>query len=180
MREAFNSELLDVIAHARFTIVAVVIDKFELWNSYGDAAQHPYHLGLRFLLQRYVGYLNHINRTGDVMAESRGRVEDRLLAETYTTTFNNGALVMPAHMFQSALSSRELKLKRKTENISGLQLADLLGHPVKQWVLKRYGLISDDLAPFATQLMDVVLSKLNRHLYRGTVDGYGAVLYPQK
>lgn len=31
-----------------------------------------YHLGLGFLLQRFAGYLNHINRVGDILGESRG------------------------------------------------------------------------------------------------------------
>jgi len=66
-------------AKAEFLCVAVVIDKVELRNDYGDAAAHPYHIGLSFLLQRYAGYLIHISRRGDVMGESRGGTEDRLL-----------------------------------------------------------------------------------------------------
>jgi hypothetical protein len=38
----------------------------------GRAAAHPYHLGLGFLLQRFAGFLNHINRVGDILGESRG------------------------------------------------------------------------------------------------------------
>ena len=76
--------------------------------------------------------------------------------------------------------SCELKLKPKNANISGLQLADLLGHPVKQWVLRRYEVISAELAPFAQQLMTVVEPKLNRHLYKRQIDGYGAALFRKK
>lgn len=89
-RAAFDTELLDLIGDARFTIVAVVIDKLRLRQSYDEVAAHPYHLGLGFLLQRYAGYLNHINRVGDVMGESRGGTEDRLLKESYTRVFEQG------------------------------------------------------------------------------------------
>jgi hypothetical protein len=143
-------------------MVAVVIDKHELRRAYGEAAVHPYHLGLGFLLQRFVGYLNHINRVGDVMGESRGKVEDFLLKESYSNVFAGGVWTTSAHTFQSALTSRELKLKPKTANITGLQLADLLGHPIKQWVLKQHGHTKAELAPFAQRLMAVVESKFNR------------------
>ena len=179
-RAQFDEELLQVIQEADFKVVAVVIDKHELRRSYDEAAGHPYHLGLGFLLQRFAGYLNHVNRVGDVMGESRGGVEDRLLKESYTRVFERGVWMTPAHNFQSALTSRELKIKPKSANIAGLQLSDLLGHPVKQWVLRQHGHTDIDLAPFAQRLLKVVESKFNRHLYDGRIEGYGSVLYPKK
>jgi hypothetical protein len=180
-REQFDIDLLSMIEEAGFSIVAVVIDKHELRRSFGEAAAHPYHLGLGFLLQRYAGYLNHINRTGDVMAESRGGKEDRLLKESYTYVFERGVWAMQAQSFQSALTSGALKLKPKAANISGLQLADLLGHPVKNWVLQKHGLLTgDDLAPFAKRLLEIAENKMNRHLYDGRIEGYGTVLYPRR
>lgn len=180
VREAFNSAILELIKATPFKVVAVVIDKNSLSSSFGEASAHPYHLALGFLLQRYAGYLNHLNRTGDVMAESRGGVEDRLLKDSYARVYEQGAWKVSHNTFQSALSSCQLKLKTKQANISGLQLADLLGHPVKQWVLKKEGILDDDLAPFAVRVMEIVEKKLNCHLYDGRVKGYGYVLYPKK
>jgi hypothetical protein len=177
-RAKFDDGLLEVIKAAEFRVIAVVIDKQELRRAYGGAAAHPYHLGLGFLLQRFAGYLNHINRVGDVLAESRGGREDRLLKESYSRVFERGVWMTRSEVFQAALTSSELKLKPKGANISGLQLADLLGHPVKQWALKRFGHVSEALAPFAQRLMDVVEEKFNRHLYDGRVDGYGVVMFP--
>jgi hypothetical protein len=180
-RAEFDAGLLDIIARAKYSVIAVIIDKAALRAAYGESAAHPYHLGLGFMLQRYAGYLNHINRVGDVMAEARGDKEDLLLEESYTRVFERGIWgVTSAGFFQSALTSRQLKLQGKRANISGLQLADLLGHPVKMWALKRYGLIDDDLAPFATRLMNIVELKFNRQLYKNKIDGYGTVLYPKK
>ncbi|MCL4489168.1 MAG: DUF3800 domain-containing protein [Chloroflexi bacterium] len=179
-RAEFDKDLLNVIQAADFRVVAVIIDKATLYNTYGDAAAHPYHLGLGFLLQRYAGYLNHINRVGDVMAEARGGKEDRLLADSYSYVFTRGVWMTRAESFQRALTSRELKLKQKKANISGLQLADLLGHPVKQWALKRAGLIEGDLGAFCERLMRSVETKFNRHLYDNRLDGYGVVIYPKQ
>lgn len=178
-REAFDTDLLRVIEQAQFKMVVVVIDKQALQAAYGDAAVHPYHLGLGFLLQRYVGYLNHINRIGDVMAEARGTKEDRLLAESYTRIYERGAWLVKASPFQTALSSRQLKLKDKRANIAGLQLADILAHPVKQWVLHQYGLTKPSATTFGQQLAEVAQSKFNRHLYDGRAEGYGFVVFPK-
>ena len=180
MRADWDEELMKLINAAEFRIVAVVIDKLALREDHGDAAAHPYHLGLGFMLQRFAGYLNHINRVGDVMAESRGGREDILLKESYTRVFERGVWITPAQTFQSALTSSQLKLKGKLANISGLQLADLLGHPVKQWILRQNGFVEEEASAFAARLMKIVALKFNRHLYDETVKGYGYVLFPNR
>jgi hypothetical protein len=178
VRNAFDNDLLEIIQQADFTVVAVLIDKEALLQPYGDGSAHPYHLALGFMLQRYAGYLNHISRAGDVMAESRGGAEDRLLGDSYERVFKQGVWMTNEEAFQAALTSSRLKLKSKNANVAGLQLADLLGHPVKQWTLKQHGYLTEELAPFAQRLMQVVEPKFNHHLYNGKLDGYGVVIYP--
>lgn len=179
VHQKFDDALVALIAQAEFRVVAVVIDKLALRERYADSAAHPYHLAMGFLLQRYCGYLNHVNRIGDVMAESRGGREDRLLKDSYHRHFEQGAWTTPASQFQAALTSRELKLKPKSANIAGLQLADLLGHPVKQAILWEHGLHAAEAAPYAARLLNAVTTKFNRHLYDGRVEGYGKVLFPK-
>lgn len=179
-RASFDADLLGIIQSADFRVVAVVIDKAALRASYGEGAGHPYHIGLGFLLQRFAGYLNHINRVGDVMAESRGGNEDGLLKDSYTRVFVRGAWgVTSATFFQSALTSRHLKLEGKKANISGLQLADLIAHPAKLWVLRYYGLHQENPAPFAERLSQIIERKFNHHEYNRKTEGYGFVLYPK-
>lgn len=177
--QVFDDELLKLIEQAEFRIVCVVIDKLALRDKYGDSAAHPYHLALGFLLQRYCGYLNHINRRGDVMAEGRGKKEDRLLGDSYSRVYAHGAWMVPAAQFQQALTTRQLKVKKKIANIAGLQIADLLAHPVRQSILRESGHSDEGLSPFGERLMPIVARKYNRHLYDGRVWGYGKVLYPK-
>ncbi len=107
--------------------------------------------------------------------------EDSLLMDSYTRVYEHGAWgVTPGEFFQLALTSRQLKLRGKKANIAGLQLADLIAHPAKLWVLRHYGLFEDAPAPFAERLMNVVENKFNRQLYDNRVEGYGFVLYPKK
>jgi hypothetical protein len=157
----------------------VVIDKKELKLQYPTPA-HPYHLGLGFMLQRYCGFLNHTNRRGDVMAESRGGHEDRLLKDSYAWVYQRGLFGRTdATFFQQALTSKELKVKPKSFNIAGLQLADLLANPLRKAVLIEERKVQGSLAPFATRILEAVNDKLNRHLYNGRVEGYGKVLFPK-
>lgn len=175
---AFDRDLIDVIGGADFRMAAVVIDKKALQERYPVPA-HPYHLGMGFLLQRYCGLLNYKNRCGDVLAESRGGTEDRLLKDSYARVYARGVWMTKAESFQQALTSRELKVKRKSANIAGLQLADLLAHPVRQAILLEKKRIAGPLAPFAGQLAVVVEGKYNRHLYDQRVQGYGQVFFPE-
>lgn len=170
--------MLAPIKRAEFKIVAVVIDKKELKLQYPTPA-HPYHLGLGFMLQRYCGFLNHINRCGDVMAESRGGHEDRLLKDSYARVYERGAWVKGATFFQQALTSKKLKVKPKSANIADLQLADLLANPLRKAVLIEERKIHGSLAPFTRQILEAVKDKFNRHLYNGRVEGYGKVLFPK-
>lgn len=179
-RAAFDQDLLNIIAKTEFRMTAVIIDKDKLREQYGAGAGHPYNLGLGFLLQRYAGYLNHINRTGDVMAEARGGVEDRLLKESYSRVHMHGAWITRAGYFQAALTSQELKIKQKKENIAGLQLADLLVNPAKMWVLNHYELLEAPLPAFVQRLSPIMEKKFNCHDYTGQKDGYGFVIYPKK
>lgn len=175
----FDTALLQVVKETEFRVVGIVIDKFLLRQKYGDVAAHPYHLALGFLLQRYCGYLNHINCCGDVMAESRGAREDHLLMDSYNRVFTNGVWSTREHFFQNSLTSKDLKVKKKSANISGLQFADLLVHPVRQIILRDNKHLVGELASFANRLLPVLESKYNQHLYNGTIEGYGKVFYPK-
>jgi hypothetical protein len=84
-----------------------------------------------------------------------------------------------AYFFQEALTTKELKVKPKAANIAGLQLADLLGHPVRQTILLEESRIQGQLGPFAEKLLPVLQSKFNRQLCTERNEGYGKVLFPK-
>lgn len=175
---AFDEGLLDLIIRSRFTMVCVVIDKRDLVESY-EYSFHPYHYCLAAMLDRYCGWLNYWNAVGDVMVESRGGYEDTQLKSAYKRVYDSGTLLFPADHHQQALTSSQLKLRPKTANIAGLQLADVLAHPVKQWCLWRRGIIEKP-SGFGGRLVEAVQDKLNRKYGTEEVDGYGAVWLPRK
>jgi hypothetical protein len=175
---AFDADLTQLVARADFRITSVVVDKRALADSYA-VPPHPYNLAMGFLLQRYCGYLNHFNRRGDVMAESRGGVEDRRLKDSYTSVFDNGVWKNDASFFQRALTSRQLKIEAKTANIAGLQLADILAHPIRRMILLDKGLLEGPHTAFAASLLDAIRLKLNRRFCDGAVEDYGTIFSPK-
>jgi len=177
-RAAFESDLIELLSATDILVVGVVIDKSALRREYPNPF-HPYHMALDFMLQRYCGYLNHFNRSGDVMAESRGGHEDMILKNAYSHIYAHGDMHHQSEFYKRALTSKELKVKPKTANISGLQLADLLAYPVRQEILLEHGKIEDPGEVFGKRVCGTLAGKYNRHLSSGQVAGYGKVLFPK-
>jgi hypothetical protein len=176
-REAFNADLLDLIRRTPFTLIGVVIDKLTHGRAYYRVLQHPYHYCLLAMLERYCGLLQRQGHTGDLMVESRGGSEDRAFEDAYTDLYERGRGYLTAAQAKATLTSRKPKLKKKEENIAGLQLADLFAHTVMRDVLfqeKRVTTIG--AAPFAGQIAKAVEGKYNRHLWWRTIRGWGRVL----
>jgi hypothetical protein len=61
--------------------------------------------------------------------------------------------------FQVVLTSRQLKVKPKQNNIAGLQLADLIAHTSRNEILIENGLIDKHHSPFAAQLIPILSGK---------------------
>jgi hypothetical protein len=182
--QRFDERLLAIIGAANFRIVAVVVDKKALWDQVGsfDGTLHPYHKGVGFVYEQYCDYLVHIKRCGDVMAESRGGKEDRLLKRVFGVLGIATWAWQPQDggPFQPAITSKELKVKPKSANISGLQLADLLAHPCRHQILREFGRTGEEPRPFARRLLAVIGDKFHRHINTGQVKGSGKYLCPGK
>jgi len=173
--QLFNADLLKFLSQQDYYLVGMVIDKKTHIERYGSAAYHPYHFCLAALLERYCGFLNHYNAQGDVMAESRGGSEDMKLKEAYHGLYTAGTYYRSKDFFQRALTSVQIKLKPKSANIAGLQVADLLAYPVKQEILIERNQISDVGDVFSKEICRAIAFKYNRHDYTGQLYGYGKV-----
>ena len=80
-------------------------------------------------MERYIFWLEQHNAVGDVMAESRGGKEDRRLKDSFARLHENGTEYVRPDKFAQFLTSKQLKVKPKSNNIAGLQIADLVAHP---------------------------------------------------
>jgi len=174
-RKQFDDGLLDIICQAQFKMVCVIIDKQKHLAKY-KSPFHPYHYCLAAMLDRYSGWLVYKNAVGDVMAESRGREEDRQLKQAYCRVYESGTLWFGHECYKKALTTHDIKLKNKSANIAGLQLADILAYPIKQDALIQKGLITAGGDYFGKEVCKAVQNKFNIHEQNGRVEGYGVVL----
>lgn len=173
---AFDEDLVALIQAAMFRVVAVVIDKVEHGRKKYRRLRHPYHYCMQAMMERYCGWLRFTGNRGDVIAESRGGMEDRALKEAYGAVYASGTYFLPKEHAQTTLTSKHIKIKPKVLNIAGLQLSDLLAHPLTRDVLLAYGRIPDRGSPFADEIARIIEPKYNRQVYQDRINGYGRVI----
>lgn len=137
IEQEFSQQILDLIHHTDFVLFTVVIDKLEHSRRYQIWKYDPYHYCLLILVERFVLWLKRNEAIGDVLAESRGGKEDRRLKDSFKRVYDSGSQFISRQEFVARLTSCQLKVKAKSNNIAGLQLADLLAHPSYRAALAR-------------------------------------------
>lgn len=177
VEEAFNADLLSLLQRLRYKVITVVIDKLEHCRRYQSWEKHPYHYCQEVLVERYVSSMDAVGKVGDVLAESRGGKPDRDLKDAYQSIYTAGTEWVDGEVFQRRLTSRELKLRRKSDNVAGLQLADLIAHPsFKATLLGRRG------EPLPSDFGGRIAAILEAGKYRcsptGEIDGWGRKWLP--
>lgn len=172
--KAYNNDLLEFFNSSEYILIIVVIDKLKHIETYGDNAFHPYHYCLAALLERYCGLLNFWGCRGDVLAESRGRNENKELMGAYNNIYEQGTMHRESSFFNTVLGDK-LIIRPKKDDINGLQMSDLLANPLKKQCLLDKGKIESDFTPFAEQLCSIARRKYNHHYYSGRIAGYGII-----
>jgi hypothetical protein len=162
IRQRFDNELLDLLKTWNYTIVSVCLDKKKHKQQYATWRYDPYHYCLAILLERFVFFLEQHDSRGDVLAESRGGKEDVRLKKAFRRLWEKGTDYIAPETFQHYLTSCELKVKPKANNISGLQIADIIAHPSRNEILNENGFSEIAIAPYAKRIIEVLQSKYYR------------------
>lgn len=176
VKASFNHDFLSFLSETQFTIISVLIDKQEHNEGYETWKYDPYHYCQEILLERYRLFLDLNNAVGDVMIESRGGKEDMRLKKSFQKLIENGTQYLKAEELKAVLTSKQLKVKPKTANVAGLQLADLIAHPVRRCFFKNILDLHDGKMIFSDKIINVIEPKLMK--YNGKIEGYGAKKLP--
>jgi len=169
IHKVFDRELLNLIESWEYIVITVCLDKKRHKETYTTWRYDPYHYCLAVLLERFIFFLNRMNSQGDVMAESRGGKEDMRLKSSFTRLWKDGTEYVAPDYFEKALTSKQLKVKPKTNNISGLQLADLIAHPSRNEILKEQGFIEKEFSLFVRKVIKILQKKYDQ--YEGRMFG---------
>lgn len=179
MRKRFGDRMLKAYGDWAFVACAVTIDKREHLSRYQVWRHAPYHYCLEVLLERYVLYLHYRNLKGDVMIEARNPTLDEKLKASFSRLYREGTGQLPAELVQNCLTSSQIKLSKKSANVTGLQLADLLAHSAHYDVLLDNGLVQHQESEYGKEIARILNSaKYNRDARTGRIPGYGKKLLP--
>lgn len=177
IEDAFNSALLSRLFDWEYTIITVVIDKLQHTEQYQTWRYDPYHYCLKVLIERYVRWLQARHAVGDVLAESRQGKEDIRLKKSFERVYEEGSEWVTPALISEHLTSRQLKVKPKANNIAGLQLADLVAHPSYKVALARR---NNEALPktFGGQIGQILLNDKYYRSPNGKIDGWGIKWLP--
>jgi uncharacterized protein DUF3800 len=177
VRSDFDKSALSIIENASYRVITVVIDKREHKRRYLVWHAYPYHYCMLALLERYVLWLKSAGSYGDVMAESRGKKDNKKLIESYARLYRGGTDFVDKKLFQQRLSTKELKIKDKRANVAGLQLADLLANPSMRAVIceKTHTQMT---AGFGSQIVEILNRAKYRRRFDGVISGVGTKWLP--
>jgi hypothetical protein len=174
---SFNSELLALLAELDYRVITVVIDKKAHAEQYKTWQFDPYHYCLMVLLERFVMWLESAGQTGDVLAESRGGKPDMRLKDSFERLSGSGTDYVSKERLMARLTSRQLKVKAKANNIAGLQLADLIAHPSFKCAQAKK---NNEALPdnFGGEIAKILESSKYDRSPRGKIEGWGRKCLP--
>ena len=168
-RNRFYDETNRLMQDLEYTVVACVIRKDAHLRQYGIAAIDPYMLALRVLVERFVFEIKSCKgeKTGFIIAESRDETLDNQLRLAWMDLRISGTEYVAASELRKHVT--DLKVKKKSENIAGLQIADLLVSPIGRHILGKES--KEDWK---------IIQEKFRCNYEGKYMGFGLVILPRK
>ncbi|MEK6563671.1 MAG: DUF3800 domain-containing protein [Candidatus Omnitrophota bacterium] len=167
LRGEFYAGLNKIIKDAEFDLVACIIDKNEHIKHYKNAID-PYLLSLEVIVERFVMFLKEKKAKGVIIAESRGQQLDNQLSLAFLDLKISGTRFL--RPIDIAESITDFRIRKKDENIPGLQLVDSVITPIgRRYLNKRNFYIA----------YDVIKSKFRKHSC-GKYRGYGLIILPKK
>ncbi|MGH9403310.1 MAG: DUF3800 domain-containing protein [Terriglobia bacterium] len=133
-REAFLEELSALMGQLTYRWITTVIRKQQHRERYGMAAQNPYDLALTLCLERLLPLLEEERQQQVcILAEARGKLEDKELELSFLRTVNNGTYYVSRERFRAV--NFGLRFAEKARNVTGNQMADLIVYPIARHVL---------------------------------------------
>lgn len=162
-RMAFLLRLNALIEETDFTLIAAVIDKAQLVRRYANPGD-PYEIALAFCMERLQRFLTaraQAARPTHILVECRGKAEDEKL-ELEFRRIRDGANQV------GRMDNLEIRFIDKKHNSPGLQIADLVAHPIGRHIIK----------PNQPNRAYEIVTKKFRRASNGRAKGFGLKVFP--
>lgn len=154
VKSSFYSRLNQKISDAKFTIFAAAVDKEAFARTYGTKA-NLYSMSLTMICERAYFHINSLYKASNIppkiylIAEKRGKKEDKELLRYYNVVLDQGTSYVGPEQF--GRYGFNLRFKSKSDDINGLQVADLIAYPIATYCMRpkranpAYDLIKDKI-----------------------------------
>lgn len=138
-RAGHPGEVLDLLDATDVGVWAIVVDKAQMSVAYAPGMNpSPDDIGLRYLMRQFAGWMREHGMTGDVMADCRGRREDRSMKRAYERAYA-GQGRRPVVDAGEVYRSRQMKFASRTEQRpAGIRLARFIAHPTMHYIYRSY------------------------------------------
>ena len=161
--ESVNAILGDDI----YIIICCAILKESYIRQYGKL-NDVYGLSLSYIMERVVFYLDSVGKDNSevrTVIERRGKKEDKSLLNYYNQLLDRGTYWVSVERMRKYF--KRFDMRWKSENIVGLQVADLVAYPITRHVLNPNG-------------VNLAYDVLKKNIYQ--VDGkmYGMKIFPKE
>ena len=178
VRAEFDQWWMRFLRATPFAVICITIDKLAMQKKENWQLKHPYHYAMSLLVEKYAQFLGrHDNAQGDIMPEARGSRKDAALQGAFQTVRTFGTHYIDAAFIQARLPAKQLKFRKKAENITGLQIADSLTKAAQDYILLNRKVI-DGVSPFTANVHKLLEMKFDRNPHFRTVWGYGLKFLP--
>lgn len=132
-RQRFFTALNVLVASLDFKVVACAIRKDRHLARYNTFARDPYMLSLHVLIERFCFEIGGVPGSGQMVAERRCPTLDHQLESAFLKLKVQGTQYLQASQIERRITG--LDLRPKSDNIAGLQLADLVATPIGRHVI---------------------------------------------
>jgi hypothetical protein len=166
LRDRFYKALNTLMRRLQYSVVACVVRKDQHLTRYGVAALDPYMLSLHVLVERFCFDIGRVSGGGVIVAERRDPTLDREMDLAWLNLKIQGTRFLQAKAINDRIAG--LNLRRKSDNIAGLQLADLVVSPIGRHAMGKPE--NEDW---------VIVREKFRRSRSGRIEGYGLVVLPE-
>ena len=167
VKKHFIESVNDILGDDAYIIVCCAILKESYIRQYGKL-NDVYGLSLSYIMERVVFYLDSIGKDEielRTVIERRGKKEDKSLLNYYNQLLDRGTYWVNGDRMRKYF--KRFDMKWKSENVIGLQVADLVAYPITRHVLNPDG-------------VNLAYDVLKKNIYQ--VDGkmYGMKVFPKE
>ena len=167
VKKRFIESVNDILGDDIYIIICCAILKEPYIRQYGKL-NDVYGLSLSYIMERVVFYLDSAGKDNielRTVIERRGKKEDKSLLNYYNQLLDRGTYWVNGERMRRYF--KRFDMRWKSENIVGLQVADLVAYPITRHVLNPNG-------------VNLAYDVLKKNIYQ--VDGkmYGMKVFPKE